>query len=403
MSGTCTGSSVMAVRPTTPSPLRMRARRRASASAVLPGRRPLLELLGRLVVLEDDAAVEARELHGARDDGREHRLEVERRADTACPTSPSAVSWPTERWSSAVRACSSVSSRAFSTAMTAWSAKVWSSAISVGREGPGLRARYPDHPDDVVAPQHRHLDRRAPAASRALSRRARRHRRVRLHVDDVLHRPRADGPAQQAVRVGTRRRPPPLQHRLAASRQAAPRRGEPDELAVVPQHHHAPRAEQPHRAVRDRLEHRLHVGLRLADDAQDVGGGRLPLQRLAEVVVARLQLLEQAHVLDGDDRLVGEGLEQRDLLVARTGPRRVRNTVIAPIGLPSRSIGTAAGRSGARPPRASALACRRSGSCDTSGHVDDGAIEDGARRRTPGGSAAIGKLRRDRPPAPPAG
>ena len=32
-------------------------------------------------------------------------------------------------------------------------------------------------------------------------------------------------------------------------------------------------------------------------------------------LVARLQLLEEPHVLDRDDRLVGEGLEQRDLLV----------------------------------------------------------------------------------------
>ena len=55
------------------------------------------------------------------------------------------------------------------------------------------------------------------------------------------------------------------------------------------------------------------VGWRAADDPQDLAGGRLLLQRLGEVVVARLQLLEQPHVLDRDDRLVGEGLEQRDL------------------------------------------------------------------------------------------
>jgi hypothetical protein len=33
-------------------------------------------------------------------------------------------------------------------------------------------------------------------------------------------------------------------------------------------------------------------------------------------VVTRLQLVERPHVLDGDHGLVGEGLEQRDLLVA---------------------------------------------------------------------------------------
>ena len=48
---------------------------------------------------------------------------------TALPTSPSAFSSSTDRPSSAVRACSSLNSRVFSIAITAWSAKVWSMAI----------------------------------------------------------------------------------------------------------------------------------------------------------------------------------------------------------------------------------------------------------------------------------
>ena len=75
-------------------------------------------------------------------------------------------------------------------------------------------------------------------------------------------------------------------------------------------------------ALRDRVEHRLHVGLRLADHAQDVAGRGLLLERLGEVAVARLQLLEQAHVLDRDDGLVGEGLQQRDLRVGETARLR---------------------------------------------------------------------------------
>ena len=39
------------------------------------------ELLGRLVVLVDRPAIGARELSGAGDDGRQHRVEIERRAD----------------------------------------------------------------------------------------------------------------------------------------------------------------------------------------------------------------------------------------------------------------------------------------------------------------------------------
>ena len=43
------------------------------------------------------------------------------------------------------------------------------------------------------------------------------------------------------------------------------------------------------------------------------------LQRLAQFRVALLDLFEQPHILDGDDGLVGEGFEQRDLLVGE-GP-----------------------------------------------------------------------------------
>ena len=53
-----------------------------------------------------------------------------------------------------------------------------------------------------------------------------------------------------------------------------------------------------------------------ADDLQHVGGGGLLLQRL-------LGLVEQPRVLDRDHRLVGEGLEQRDLRRGeRPGARR---------------------------------------------------------------------------------
>src|SRR6267142_632219 len=47
--------------------------------------------------------------------------------------------------------------------------------------------------------------------------------------------------------------------------------------------------------------------------AQLLGGGRLLLQRLGEVAITSLQLVEESNVLDGDDRLVGKGLEELDL------------------------------------------------------------------------------------------
>src|SRR4029078_11838384 len=58
--------------------------------------------------------------------------------------------------------------------------------------------------------------------------------------------------------------------------------------------------------VDKRVEDRSQVKRRSADNFQDVGGRRLLLQRLA-------QLVEQPRVLDGDDGLGGEILKQLDL------------------------------------------------------------------------------------------
>ena len=72
----------------------------------------------------------------------------------------------------------------------------------------------------------------------------------------------------------------------------------------------------------DRVEDRLDVGLGAADDAQDLrrrgplleGLGNVSMRfRKSEILL--LQLGEQAHVLDGDHGLIGEGLHERDLLV----------------------------------------------------------------------------------------
>jgi hypothetical protein len=52
----------------------------------------------------------------------------------------------------------------------------------------------------------------------------------------------------------------------------------------------------------------LQIERRAADDLQDVGGGRLLLQRFT-------QLAEQPRVLNGDNRLRGKVLNQFDLLV----------------------------------------------------------------------------------------
>ena len=63
------------------------------------------------------------------------------------------------------------------------------------------------------------------------------------------------------------------------------------------------------------MQDRLEVERRAADDLQHIAGRRLLLERLGEVAVPGLELREQADVLDGDDGLVGEGLEQGHLLL----------------------------------------------------------------------------------------
>src|SRR5262249_48028960 len=57
-----------------------------------------------------------------------------------------------------------------------------------------------------------------------------------------------------------------------------------------------------------RLQYRLKIEGRAADDLKHIGGSGLLLQGLA-------QFVEQAGILDGDDGLVGEIDDQRDLLV----------------------------------------------------------------------------------------
>ena len=85
---------------------------------------------------------------------------------------------------------------------------------------------------------------------------------------------------------------------------------------MSPRNHNVPVAESQHhvidpanpcRALDDGVEHRLHVGGRAADDAEHLGRCRLMLQGLAQFCVALLNLFEQPHVLDGDDRLGGKG------------------------------------------------------------------------------------------------
>ena len=72
------------------------------------------------------------------------------------------------------------------------------------------------------------------------------------------------------------------------------------------------------------FKHRLQIEGRATDDLEHVGGGGLLLR--ADCA----QFVEQPRVLDGDDGLVGEVLQQLDLLVGEWSDLR-RWIEIAPI------------------------------------------------------------------------
>ena len=189
-------------------------------------------------------------------------------------------------------------------------------------------AQQRDHADRLAVAQHRHREHRAEAVPRlqlahvgvlgvdAAGRRPRRAAACargthapRSRCDAAAARPRCRGSARIGV-IARSLSPGTSSHTRLRFRLA----------------------QQPG-ALGDGVEHRLHVGRRGADHLQHLGRRGLALERL-------LGLVEQAHVLDRDHRLVGEGLQQVDLAFGER-PGSARVTAIAPTISRSRSIGTA--------------------------------------------------------------
>src|SRR5215831_12246077 len=79
---------------------------------------------------------------------------------------------------------------------------------------------------------------------------------------------------------------------------SARERREHDLIALDPGQYARVPPKQTRRAGQDRVEHWLDIRLRAADDAQDVAGGRLLVERGGEIAIPRLELGEQAHVLN---------------------------------------------------------------------------------------------------------
>src|SRR6266545_1835245 len=88
------------------------------------------------------------------------------------------------------------------------------------------------------------------------------------------------------------------------------------DVSVLPEDEPLVCAAEARRILDERLQHRLKVERRPADDLEYFARRRLLLERLAELGIPRLQLLEQPDVLDGDNSLAREGTQEGNLLVA---------------------------------------------------------------------------------------
>ena len=70
-------------------------------------------------------------------------------------------------------------------------------------------------------------------------------------------------------------------------------------LTVVESQNYVIDPANPGGAFHDRIEDRLHIRRRAADDAEYLGRRRLMLQGLSQLCVALLDLFEQPNILDG--------------------------------------------------------------------------------------------------------
>ena len=72
---------------------------------------------------------------------------------------------------------------------------------------------------------------------------------------------------------------------------------------------------EPDGAAQERVEHRLRVRLGVRDCAENLARCGLLVERRHKLAIAGLEFFEQAHILDGDHGLIGEGLQQADLFL----------------------------------------------------------------------------------------
>src|SRR5215831_2865717 len=211
---------------------------------------------------------------------------------TAWPTSPRAFISSTDRTSSWVRACSSWNRRTFSMAITAWSANVLSRAICFSVNGRTSVRRM------TIAPIG------TPSRSMGVA------SMVRLPVASCRGLDSGYSVSSSAARswmwMGAA-------YRRAARDYSRPRNRHWPVHCPLMNNVSAQTSDYGILSVtklccilHDHVQHRLNVRRRACNHTENFTRRGLLLQRL-------LQFLEQAHVLDGDHRLVGKGFEKLDL------------------------------------------------------------------------------------------
>jgi hypothetical protein len=154
----------------------------------------------------------------------------------------------------------------------------------VGGESPGLTARYGDRAERFLVPQQRDGHETPEAACPRRAAHGFKISRILLGVRDIEWSAAENRLGVRAARVlGVER----LRVHRPLSRVAggiSARDGhEYDLIADNPGQPARVPAQQAKSAAQDRFEHRLHIRLRAADDAQDVAGGGLRVQRRGQL------------------------------------------------------------------------------------------------------------------------
>ena len=267
------------------------------------------EGLRALVVLVDRARLGAGELVGAGDDRPKHRLQVQGRAERLADLAERGelVDGSRERVGAGLQL--GEEPRVLDGDRRLVGEGRQQVDLAVG-EGLNLEPADEDHADHHPLAHHRDREDRA-VHLRAVLVVGPTVLGIGLDVGDVHGATLEDGAARRRAPVATDRMARQELEPLARMPVAGH-----DAVHFVAQlvDHAALGAAQPRRALDQRVEHGLQVEPRAADQLEDLAGRGLLLQGHPELAVAGLQLGEQADVLDRDDRLLGEGLQQRDLL-----------------------------------------------------------------------------------------